>query len=169
MAEERVVEVVKGDKTWFELGTRRGKFGIELRLKTAPEVEEFMIAQADGATEALSIHGRNLKWYSPEGKDLQLYKMPIQIGNSYSGTYHVGSVGYDPLDNQIDGGTAVNISIIRLVGISQGAGVVIGMKGPYGPESARELKSKLGTALRQFARDYLVPFEFTLTISSQEF
>lgn len=66
------------------------------------------------------------------------------------------------------GGPIVNLSFIRLVGASEGAGITFGVKGVHSLESLRDTKERIGAAFRSFYTRYLMPVDLTAIVSTRE-
>lgn len=73
---------------------------------------------------------------------------------------------FDPSDRPSH--PSVNLSFLRLVGASEGAGITFGLKGVQSLEALRETKDKVGAGFRSFYNRYLLPIDLTAIVSTRE-
>jgi hypothetical protein len=155
-----VGEVRKGGITWFELTVGRHFHGLEVHAKVVPQVEEFVKALGDGSTEYSDMFDR--AWFPLKGDDrLKVYVVKDLIASNYT----IGRPGSEfkyPKDMRI------NLSFLRLVGIGSPSGVRFGVEGPYSPAYSKALFGEVMAATRTFIMDYIVPFNVSFKISTQD-
>lgn len=163
MSEMQNLEVVKSGICWFELGVGRGSKGLEISLKAVPQLEEFFQGLSGGKKDPIELYGRN--WSSGDNRDLEIYGLQrdLQLENA---NYFVNRPT-EPLEE--DGrGSRLNLSFLRLVGISDPQGVKFVISGPYSKEYTRVLTARIGAETRNLIRDFVVPVYINLRISSQD-
>lgn len=162
MVMNEVEQLNKGGICWFELSIGRGRRGLDFYVKTVPEVENFMKALGAGKKEQVDAYGRD--WFSlEENGKLEVYQMDRELPPSP--TYTLTSIA-EPLRGAKSG--KINLSFLRLVGISDPGGVKFGVAGPFSRSFAREISQTILAETRTLIRDYMVPINISLRISTQE-
>lgn len=178
--------VVKGGETCIQttLSRRNRRFGdpaewkggLIVSVKTLPRVEEFMQSLGQGETVDVGTVGRH--WFPISGQPLQAYI--IQSLNASRKQSDDGSfVTLDKLGSPLlltdsergDKYPTVNLSFLRLRGISEGAGVMFGIKGVFSLDELQSFEKHLTAAQRKFYNDYMRPIDITIqlvTMSTQE-
>lgn len=153
--------IVKGGVTWFELALGRSRAGLEVWVKAAPTLEDFMKGLSDGGkSEPTESFGR--KWQPTGiGAELRVYNLN-HPGYPKGGDYTINKPG-DYFDNDL-----VNLSFLRLVGISDPAGIRFIVTGPYSKMFIKDLSAKIIVETRGLIREYMVPVTINLRISSVE-
>lgn len=154
------VAIVKGGVSWFELSMNRGKKGLELYVKTDPRVEDFMKSLGNGGKDGLEAYGRD--WFPLEKDMLHVYKIERSVDSK---TYTL-SLPAEPLRSLRDG--KINLSFLRIVGIGDPQGIKFGVTVPISRSAAIDFSKIIITEVRNVIRDYIVPFNINLRISSQE-
>ena len=180
----------KGGETSLQISLGRSPRhpeGIVVAIKTLPHIEAYMralstveVANPDGSgveepqmSSALS-GGRAWMPLSREG-DLRVYVLQQPFHGLRDGIRmdQVGRplVSYGSRDEaEVLGGNSktVNLSFLRLVGISEGAGVSFVLRGVYSNDQIRGLKDDLLEAIKKFYVQYLKPISLTVQVSTQE-
>lgn len=156
---EDIVEVSKGGICWFEMSINRGAKGMELFVRAAPQIEAFM-KNLGGEKEQVAMYGRD--WIAVGGKDLEIYG----IGKIGNGQTYALSRPAEGFDNPKDG--RVNITFLRLVGISEPAGVRFLITEPVSKQYIKGISARLIGEVKNFVRDFIVPVTVNLRISSQD-
>ena len=179
--------VVKGSETciqtlWSRRSRKHGdpadwKGGVQITVKALPRVEEFMASLGGGEIVDVSSCGRY--WQPINGQPLNAYV--IQSFMSKHQSDDGSSISFDRLGHPIvsipEGGSEkypiVNLSFLRLRGISEGNGITFGIKGVYSMDELRSIRDKVNVAQRRFYIDYIRPVDllgtvFSVEISSQE-
>jgi hypothetical protein len=175
------------DNSWVSLrltrGPIRGKdrnlIGLILRIQARREVEEFMSGLAGGRRSPLDVVGDGWHTISLDGAPLEFYDAEFRSPQNQS--YTLNGIGLPVLlqnrdrddvqrppreiARQLD--EQVNLSFLRLVGISEDSGVSVGLAGAYSEEYFRKLKAVFMPAATQFLRDYLVPITINLHVVSK--
>lgn len=185
MSEMQVIDNLMGTgstgvSTWVDLRLTRGpikgskahSIGILLQIKAKPELEVFM--QAAGQDKKVPVDAYGDLWQNcgTPGVDglapLEVYA----IDEPFHGRgYTLGQIALPLL--AVDDGRlrvaeeSINLSFLKLVGISQPNGVTIGITGPYSGDYLNKLKLRLPAMLKQFLQDHIVPVTINLQITSR--
>ena len=162
-------EVVKGGVTVIHTGIYRSliKFpqGIMINVKAVKGVENFMEMLGSGRQIDVDVSGRH--WRALQGETLKVYELTTPIaaeGSKHEVDFRLDRVGY-PL---IDDTDLANLSFLRLVGISEGAGVWFGLKCVLSLDEMRDIRDKLAKVERQFYINYMRPVDLSIQISTGE-
>lgn len=150
------------------------KGGLLITVKTLPRVEEFMQSLGSGEVVDVGVVGRH--WQAIGGQPLHAYI--IQNINTHPGD-DGSMVSLDKLGSPLllmdpergEKYPTINLSFLRLRGISEGAGVTFGIKGVYSLEEMQRIEKRLTAAQRKFYNDYMRPIDITIqlvTMSTQE-
>ena len=184
METTEVANVIKGGETCIQTilsrrhrraGDPAGwKGGLLITIKTLPRVEEFMQNLGQGEIVDVATVGRY--WQEMPNQPLQAYIIqPFQKQQSDDGSIITLDALGHPLVIQEPGTDrypVVNISFLRLRGISEGAGVTFGVKGVYSRNEMGVLRDRITSATRRFYVDYIRPIDMTVdiivTVSQQE-
>lgn len=177
-----VAQVIKGGRTPITATLSRNKFGTSLRVQALPEVEEFMRGlsnrkEADGHIvvktmgrfwEPLERMASNPKTFVP----LLAYHQDVPLEAISIGDLKISLEGLgQPLtsrDMEMDRyRTSLNLSFLRLVGISEGAGVRFGVHGVYSFDELLKMHDQIAKGLRTFYIHYMRPVDLTVQISTQ--
>lgn len=164
--------LIKSGELCMRLSLSRSALGLKVNVKVSPLIENFMRSLGTGDPEDVTAYGR---LWLPEQET-----MPLKVWNMgrnpmhtmTSNRYSIAMPG-SKLDLTHDvGPDAVNLSMLRLVGASEGDGVTFHIKGSvHSLDGLRDLKNKLGAAGRNLYVDYIKPVDLTVyvtQISSQE-
>lgn len=171
-AEEAVV-MTRGDRL-IQMGIRRGyskmatederrikeAVGLTIFLKAAPAVEELFRSNSNGEEHPVEMFGR--EWIElPNEAPLRVYGFNkiLQSGREFT---------FNHPGNQLimqDAGL-INLSFLRLVGISQGAGVRFGVKDVLDKDEVIVIKNQIISGMTRFCNAYLCPLDMTLSIST---
>lgn len=157
---EIVDKVMKGGTCWFEMSISRGKQGLTFYVKADPKVEEFFAGISGGQKESVDAYGRDWTQIGPE--PLIVYGLAKAL---QSGKYTVSSPA-EPLLMPKTG--LINISFLRFAGISSPDGVQFGVVGPFSKDYIKELQKTMAQEIRNLIKDYIVPVNLNLRISSTE-
>jgi hypothetical protein len=153
-------------------GDNRSRVGLIYRIKARPEIEEFMKGQSSGnklLVEAISDAWTNV---TPSNPVLEYYDADIANGHGYTLTAIGGAPLITPDARRLVGGQeeAVNLSFLKLAGISHPDGLVVGFAGAYSADYiVSRLRVKVAPAIKQFLEDYIVPITINLQIVNKSF
>lgn len=158
--------LVKGGEEIIQLSFRRTTKGVSVSVKAHPLIEQYFIDNSKGEqTVRVSEYGR--VWISET--PLSVHYMDISPTPSVSAgiSYSFSAVGKNLI--QVDGRTqTVNLSILRLVGISEGIGVKFEIRQVFSHEAIQSLAQSFIKATRQFYIDHIKPFDVTVSLVTQE-
>lgn len=188
----------KNGEIQIETSLRRSAQGLLVTVKASPAVEEFMQRVSEGDTQAVIASGRYwlTEFTDPlSGKkvvinpnNLEAYSLyhPIPNFRSDDGVMaslenigrpifeidmNEGSRGRPQLVNR-DGSSAgdnvLNLSFIRLVGISNPEGVKFLLKSVISFGSLQRLRDQIQTAQNTFFRNYIKTIEYVVSTISQQ-
>lgn len=184
---EATSTVMKGGETCIQtLLSRRSRRhgdpadwrgGLLVTVKTLPRVEEFMQSLGGGEVVDVQTVGRYWQGMTP-GQRLDAYvisalsKQQSDDGSTIS-LERLGNPLLLPDAEGKDRFPVVNLSFLRLRGISDGNGVTFGIRGVYSLDELRRIRDKITVGCRRFYIDYIRPADllgtvFTVEISSQE-
>ena len=171
MADE-TVEVIKGGVMCIQIGVKRGvafsakdkSVGLTISVKTVKAVEDFMRSLGSGRIVDVSTVG--IYWRSLTSQPLQAYEYSTTIpptGKYDRQEFRIDQLGYPLIGDQ----GIVNLSFLRLIGVSEGAGVSFGLKGVYSLDGLRDLRDRLGAHAKRFYIDYIRPVDLSVQVTVQ--
>jgi hypothetical protein len=168
MSEEATT--TKGGRVQIQTGFHRTARGLIVSIKTQPEVEEFFATIADGKRVEVNSIGR---LWMPLDKPLIAYSIPKEVGEyvnlntskqQYYSLQGLGNGLNYAVNRQDD---TLNLSFIRLVGTSEGAGIEFRIKNAiFSLPALRNLRDFCAIAQKNFFVNYIRPVD--LVISVQE-
>jgi hypothetical protein len=159
-------------------GKDRNRIGLTVKVRARREVEDFMAGLANGRRSPVDAVADG--WFNgnPEGGALEFYDSDFQSEPHH--LYTLANIGgapliqrYDPnqprrLAQQLPAAGAqdelVNLSFLRIAGISDESGITIGLSGPYSNEYVTRFRKLYMAAAKQFLHDYLVPITVNLHV-----
>lgn len=171
-----VATVSKGGETRIMVELQRevhrpGKEGMTVKLtcKTHPLVEAFMRDLGNGETVEVGAHGR---YWVPcdKAKPFRAYDLTtsLELVKAPSGTVlNLERLG-QPLSERDGRYEYINLSFLRLVGVSEGAGVSFHIKGVFNTETLKRVRDQITEALYTFYGSYLKPLNLSVIVSTQE-
>jgi hypothetical protein len=161
MSEPEIATFTKGGQTPIEVSLRRVGVGIEVNVKILPDIEDFMKELGGGRQVRVDSYGRH--WLPRQkGTTLLAYDLNEHVDGGRD-LYRMDILG-SPIN--YDGHT--NLSFLRLVGASEGAGAGFYVKGVYSLDALRMMKQNISTAARQLFIDYIRPIDMIVKVSTQE-
>lgn len=170
-SESQDFTLIKRGEIVVDINLQRAKGGIAVSAKVHPAVEDFLRSWGDGTPQDVNLHGRSWFPLKPSSPPLQVWKLVLDPGPQpldRSCSYRIARAGH-PLIESIEGcNDTVNLSFLRLCGISEGAGVSFGVKGVYTEAAIRELGDKLVNATKVFYVSYMRPVDLRVRISTEE-
>ena len=163
--------LIKSGETCVSIELSRSKYGLSLWMRAAPHVEEAIKAMGAGDTTELRVFGRN--WTLPPDKELYLHNIHNQYaGNlvAHDGTlYSIGYPGHPLLlkdPTSMTSKEVLNLAALRFVGVSEGAGVRIGIKGVYTREQLNTICERFKISARHFYQTYMKPVHLSITLTA---
>lgn len=169
--------IIKRGEQYGAFTLHRSPAGLTMSIHVHPIVEEFV--QGLTGTEATQVDVKTLgRYWRPLREDIPLMvwrteKLPHSEYEEDSTRFTLDKPG-DPLladyADPLTGRTAkmVNLSFLRLVGISEARGVTFSIKGVYSYEVLKEMDRNLTAALRKFYNRYLKPIDLSIMVHTQE-
>ncbi len=181
------VEVVKGGETCISLGLERSTKGLRVSVKAHPRVEEFFKTMSGGEVKDSQLTDRYWR-LSDDHQPLMCYLLPPLPFDGFTqgeGDYVIDKVGSPLVVNNYPGGDGgahpiapgggrydignnkVNISFLRMVGISEPQGITFYVGGVYSKDAVIKLLEQIGAGLRRFYIDFIRPMNVSVQISTQ--
>jgi hypothetical protein len=162
------VSVIKRGETCIETVFHRSFEGLVVDVKVHPGVEAFFRHQAHGETTPVIVSGRH--WATASDKPFLAYAyQPLELLRSDDGHYiTLEKLGQSLIINKERDESYVNLSFLRLVGASEGAGVRFTIAGVYSDKFLRQQRDWIGAAQKKFYIEYLRPIDLRVTISTAE-
>ncbi len=158
-------EVIKRGETCIETLLHRSLAGLSIDVKVHPGVEEFFRLRSVGEQVAVSTIGRH---WTPTDKTKPLmaygYHALESLRSDDGATISVDRLGSPIIETKNNGEVIVNISFLRLVGASEGAGIRFNINGVYSDKYLRTMREYLGNAQKKFYIEYLRPIDMRVTI-----
>jgi len=151
-----------GDKA-LQMKIDQGKDAIVLWLRAHAIVEDFFKGQS--TKEDLVSAVGNGYWYKVGDPDGKIYRLAGPRGSYTGNGYTLDYPGYFGTNEDLGlPHNCVNLSFLRMKGISEPDGVKLGIKGVMSLSARRELRDSVKTAMGKFVRDYLIPVTLELEI-----
>jgi len=158
-------ELVKGGQLCVGIKLSRSTHGIKIHAQASPMVEEYMRSLGTGERQLVDAIGRG--WIPVDrAVPLQVWTATSQaLQNMTHPQFNLSYVGRGlDLSNDL-GPNVVNLSFLRLAGISSEAGITFHVKGQvFSLEALRTLKNALGSAARTLYMDFIKPVELSCTL-----
>lgn len=171
---ERDIEntsVIKGGETCIDFSLERSSEGLKAIIKASPRVEEFMKGLGTEG-ELIQVSGVNRFWVPSKGNSpLTAYSLNSKIeeyGKNPDSEFHIDRLGaplIEPIPDYRK--ERVNLSFLRLVGISEGMGVPFYVRGVYSKDMVNKMLDQIGIGLRRLYIDFIRPMNVNVQISLQ--
>jgi hypothetical protein len=171
--EPLVAEVTKSGETPIQVDFKRTVKGLNLTIKALPSVEAFVKEFGNG--EAVDIRTMGRYWAPINQDTMMVYNMANNAGviQGDGVGFRLDRAGYNIL---LDGeltpsgkmNNVVNLSYLRLAGISEGAGITFQVKGVFSDTNVKEMRDLTALALRRFYIYYMKPMRLSVMICTQE-
>lgn len=136
--------------------------GLLVRVKTVPPVEALFrdwTQEGEGEINSVSAYGRH--WAPVDGADLRIYPMRpspgIIMGDEVQ--FRLDTPGFPLMEGKV-----VNLSFLRIVGISEGPGVEFVVKGVTSTEWIEQVGKKIQAAQKMLYLTYLRPVTLHLSV-----
>lgn len=174
--------LIKKGETCVQVGLSRGlkNTGLIISARAHSRVESFFeeLAPPETPTGDARVGGRN--WH-PVGSSttLRAYQFlpdggldrafPLPEGGRTRLAYRLNRLGQPLLElDPSSGMEVVNLSFLRLVGISSAEGVTFSTRGVYGESSIRKLAEAIREASKSFYINFLKPIGVMVMVSTQD-
>lgn len=177
---EAEAAVVKRGETCIITTLSRTALGLQVRVKTHPCVELFMRGLAAPEQPPLEVALQDRYWVTPANKPpLMAYRLASPMPSIVNPATGLNLFTLDRLSRPLlDGGAdhegsrerdlPVNLSYLRLCGISDSAGQVFNVRGVYSLDALRQLQERIAYAQQQFYINYIRPVNLSVIVSTQE-
>jgi hypothetical protein len=171
------------DNTWIDFtitrgpirGKDRNRVGLLIRIKARRDVEEFMSSLAQGRRVPVDAVADMWQNCNPDDSGLEFYEVDSPFENQR--LYSLEHVAGPPIISQNNDGRGlriqqqqddvVNLSFLRLAGISNDSGITVGLIGAYSNDYLKKMKLLLPKAITQFLQDYIIPVTINLQVISK--
>lgn len=141
-------------------GLKRTSNGLLVSVIAQPEIEALVQGWGDGEPGDVKAYGRF--WLPAEEGDLLVYPLDKSPGPL---ALEKGNFVIDRPGRPLIEGETVNLSFLRLVGISKG-GVRFLIKGVYDTDGLVDLVNRINIAKRRFYLAYMRPVSLTVTLTT---
>lgn len=169
--------ITQSGEQWMFLSLTPHRLGLLVDVRVHTLVEEFMSSLGAGVKDSLK-HEPDLRrlveppmvaipgWVpAADGAPLLIYRQDKNIIQDprYGGNFTISS----PSTSLVYDEDNINLSFLRLVGISTGIQFVV-TTDIFPIQFRRELKGRIGRAFKQFCLDYIRPIKVTLVVTGRE-
>lgn len=135
--------------------------GLTMSVRVHPAVEAFMRSLGNGTKRGVDAYGKEWVPLKSEG--------PVEIWNMQGPVVVQPGFRLDnPGDKLMDEHGAINLSFLRIAGISQGTGVMFGIKGVYSLDRLRKIRDDVATASQGLYKEYIKQSDLMVVVSTQE-
>jgi len=176
----------KNGETCIETSLRRSAQGLLITVKAHPRVEEFMARLSNADKVNVNTIGRHwLTEYTDEGSKIRhvirenpliayMFYNPLDSMRTSDGVWaNFDRLGHPILEvsdrNSGMPEETLNLSFLRLVGISEPEGVSFLIKSVHSRSGLKKLVDLIQTAQNMFYQDYIKTVEYTVTTATQAF
>ncbi len=166
--------VTKSGEQCIYVSLQRTAAGLTVGVKAHPRVEEFFKNIGDLGISEVNLISRTWAPVARTDDSLKVYMSRAELappgaiglgsGSESPNFYTIDAIGR-PL--KLDNGK-INLSFLRLVGISEGPGVSFVVKGVYSLENLRDIRERIGRSAKSFYIEYLRPIDISINISTME-
>lgn len=178
MSEGTSSTIIKRGEQYGVFTLHRSPAGLTMAIYVHPVVEEF-IRGLSATPEVATVDAKTLGRYwrsKDDTKPLLVYrteKLPPQEYEEDGVRFTIDKPGDQLLleaQNSLTGRNEaiVNLSFLRLQGISEEKGVEFGVRGVYSYESLKEMDRRLTAGIRKFYTRYLKPIDLSIQVHTQE-
>jgi len=153
--------------------------GIIVKVWAQPAVEDFIRLVGTGELNSTLVFGRYWEPLPPM-TDLQVYRWNqdvhtqalsgvISEGNTFYRLDRPGNLLIETDTNPYSGvpRNIVNLSFLRLAGISNEQGVGFKLRGVHASDTVKNMRDQIGTAVRSFISMFLKPISLKIVVSTE--
>ena len=178
------LNIVKGGESVIRISLVRSAKGLLVNVKAHPAVEEFFRANAVhvGQTTPTTLQTNAIGRHWLPGKKAdgeaglaaydRVVALPVLLGGDSVDIANVDRLGQPLLEPHAHGSGrrshSINLSLLRLVGVSDPEGVTFYVRGVHSIDLVREMKVKLGEGVKAFYASYLKPVQMSVVCLTQE-
>lgn len=160
-----IINVVKKGENVIYATFHRSPGGLTMHLRAHPAVEEFFKRLGNGTKKPVEVYGKQWEALAAD-TPVEIYHMNGPLLAMQQGQrFRIDNPG----DKFYDENGLLNMSFLRIAGISTKNGVQFGIRGVYSLEKLRELQEVLGAAAKQLYRDYIKTVDLAVIVSTQEY
>ena len=156
-------EVKKSGENLLYFNLRRSFNGLTIKCKACPAVENMFRELSND--EALDLREYGTAWV-PVGHPIQIYNF-TQHNTTRPVSYTLSDIHGPPLQSVRPGLDLVNLSFLRMVGISEGDGITFTLKGVFELEELKRIYDGIIEAAPKFYNDMLKPVDMHIMVSTQ--
>lgn len=168
------VKIEKGESI-LNAQIRRSVSGLTVTAKASRVIEDYFKEHARGGRVRAAAEWDRSWIKERDYPDLLIY--PITEDSPFARTLQAGEFSYTLAapgsglllaPNAPGRAESLNLSWIRLVGISQEAGIRFSIKGVFTEKQTRQITERTQQAVKRFFLDYLRPVNVTILLTTQE-
>lgn len=141
----------------------RRRDGLKLTVRTDEEVEEFFRHWGGGAQRGVAGLGRSWRTLGDGNLPLRAYELPKNFGEQRDPSYTLANLGTELMANG-----SVNISFLRLVGISKPEGISFTVDSVVSLSGLENIGNRINTACGRFYGEYIKPAEIDVVVSARK-
>lgn len=168
-------DMVKRGETCISLSFKRNMAGLSLSIKAHPGVEAFFRGLSTGEVSDVTGIGRH--WIPIGGVPLRIHNLVEQV--PVISIEPGRRIRFDRPGQQLlapSGATSpdgmplqdVNLSFLRLIGVSEGIGVTFTVRGVYSEQSVNSMRDTLAEGAKKFYQTFMKPINLNVAIVTQE-
>ena len=154
--------LVKSGVTVVRASLRRSKSGLIVQTQADPSIEDLFREWGGGNYDYASNEGRG--WVSDTPLRVWELRQNPGVMEHSSGSYSVGHAG----GSLVLPGGVINLSFLRVVGVSTPPGITFEVRGVFTLDSIREIAKKITSASKSFYRDFVLPVDISVAITSNQ-
>lgn len=156
--------VTVGKEQWLKISLDTSKRGLLVIVQTHPLVEDFFEQLGNSRKQSFEEIGRFNTWEPVNDQQiLSVWRAETPIRDLPGQTFTINNPG----GNIVGEDGNINLSFLRICGITEGVQFV-SSKEVYPFFYRRELKVRIGNAVRDFVREYIKSARVTLIMTSRE-
>lgn len=162
------VEIIRKDDDIAAIGIKRTRKGLIFTISGHEALEALFQEWGTGEVQPVSAHGRF--WQPLGGVSLEVYQLGKDPGiHSTPGGVHysIAKPGCEILYADQTGRQVLNLSFLRLIGISQPRGRAFLVSGIYSTEIVESLIKQIPLAVERFHAMYLMPIGVELRMTTE--
>ena len=168
------LEVIKRGETSLTVTLIRSASGLTVSVKAHPQVEAFMRGLGEGQTTDAKAAGPYWRPVGSSPKPLMIYSQNVAVEPVFLNSGDVVNINHcgQPLlipynDGNPGKRTMVNLSFLRLVGVSEDAGVTFSVRGVHSFEAVNKMREQIGEGYKRFYQTYMKPIMADIVVSTQ--
>jgi hypothetical protein len=166
--------IVKKGEQLLTARLRRSSRGITLHAKAHSSIEEYFSSMSKAEPLHVNNWQRGIWNKFGEYPELLVYGIDDKTASAKTsigtipGSFSVAYPGFQLLLDQGTKSPTINMSWLRLKGISSDLGVAFSIKGAFTSDEVNNLSEMVYHSMKRFYLEYLKPVDVTITMSKQE-